>query len=82
MDTMTITIESERGTRMRFQVDNAERFDLRSEEVVRFNSMVRVVESSFVEEADGRACLALAKLALDSIIEALPPEGEEDGTRS
>lgn len=77
MDTMTITIESEGGTRMKFQVDNAERFDLRSEQVIRFNSTVRVVESSFVEEADGRTCLALAKLALDSIIEALPPEGEE-----
>ena len=78
METMTITIESDSGTRMKFQVDHEPHFDLRSEEVDRLNSTVRTVESTFTSAGDGRMFLALAKLTLDSILEALPSTGEED----
>ncbi|MGH2628062.1 MAG: hypothetical protein ACRDHY_15595 [Anaerolineales bacterium] len=42
---------------------------------------VRALESALAEPDDGRMCLVLAKLALDSILEALPPvpEGDEEG---
>lgn len=78
MDTMTITIESDRGTRMRFQVDHEPHFDLRSEEVDGLHSTVRTVESTLAEPEDGRLCLVLAKLTLGSILEALPQPDEED----
>ena len=78
MDTMTITIESDSGTRMKFQVDHEPHYDLRSEEVDRLNSTVRNVESTFTSAGDGRLFLALAKVTLDSILEALPSTGEED----
>lgn len=78
METMTITIESDSGTRMKFQVDHAPRFDLRSEEVDGLRSTVRTVESTLGEQDDGRMCLLLAKLTLTSIVEALPPDGEEE----
>jgi hypothetical protein len=78
METMTITIESDRGTRMKFQVDHEPHFDLRSEEVDGLHSMVRTVESTLPEQDDGRLCLVLAKLTLTSILEALPPAGDED----
>jgi hypothetical protein len=44
METMTITIESDRGTRMKFQVEHEPHFDLRSEEVDGLHSTVRTVE--------------------------------------
>jgi hypothetical protein len=80
MESMTITIESNRGTRMRFQVEHEPHFDLRSEEVDGLHSTVRTVESILAESDDGRLCLVLAKLTLGSIIESLPPadDGEED----
>jgi hypothetical protein len=78
METMTITIESDRGTRMKFRVDHEPHFDLRSEEVDGLHSMVRTIETTFVEQDDSRMCLVLAKLTLNSILEALPPAGEED----
>lgn len=78
METMTITIESDSGTRMRFQVDHEPRFNLRSEEVDGLRSTVRTVESTLSEQDDGRMCLVLAKLTLVSILEALPEEGEEN----
>jgi hypothetical protein len=78
MDTMTITIESDSGTRMRFQVDHEPRFNLRSEEVDGLRSTVRTVESTLAGQDDGRMCLVLAKLTLVSILEALPESGEED----
>jgi|GEM_PF-1720910 hypothetical protein len=80
MESMTITIESNRGTRMRFQVEHEPHFDLRSEEVDGLHSTVRTVESTLAESDDGRLCLVLAKLTLGSIIESLPPadEGEEN----
>jgi hypothetical protein len=78
MDTMTITIESDSGTRMRFQVDHEPRFNLRSEEVDGLRSTVRTVESTLAGQDDGRMCLVLAKLTLVSILEALPEDGEEE----
>jgi len=78
MDTMTITIESDSGTRIKFEVDHEPHFDLRSEEVDGLHSTVRTVESTLAEQDDERMCLALAKLTLGSILDALPPAGEED----
>jgi hypothetical protein len=78
MNTMTITIESDSGTRIKFEVDHEPHFDLRSEEVDRLNSTVRTVESTLTSAGDGRMFLALAKVTLDSILEALPATGEED----
>jgi hypothetical protein len=78
MNTMTITIESDSGTRIKFQVDHEPHFDLRSEEIDRLNSTVRTVESTLTSAGDGRMFLALAKVTLDSILEALPATGEED----
>ena len=79
METMTITIESNRGTRMKFQVEHEPHFDLQSEEVDGLHSTVRTVESTLAEPEDGRLCLVLAKLTLGSILEALPqPEEEEE----
>jgi hypothetical protein len=78
METMTITIESDRGTRMKFQVDHEPHFDLRSEEVDGLHSTVRTVESTLAEPDDGRLCLVLAKLTLGSILEALPRRDEEE----
>jgi len=78
MNTMTITIESDSGTRIKFQVDHEPHFDLRSEEMDRLNSTVRTVESTLTSAGDGRMFLALAKVTLDSILEALPATGEED----
>ena len=77
MESMTITIESNRGTRMRFQVEHEPHFDLRSEEVDGLHSTVRTVESTLAESDDGRLCLVLAKLTLGSIIESLPPASTE-----
>lgn len=76
MDTMTITIESNSGTRLRFEVDHEPRFNLRSEEVDGLRSTVRTVESTLAEPDEGRMCLLLAQLTLGSILEALPPEEE------
>ncbi len=78
MDTMTITIESDSGTRMKFQVDHEPHFDLLSETVDGLHSSVRAVESTLAAPDDGRMCLILAKLTLDSILEALPPVPEDD----
>ncbi|HEY7204150.1 MAG TPA: hypothetical protein VIA61_07640 [Methylomirabilota bacterium] len=82
MDTMMITIESDRGTRIRFQVDHEPRFNLRSEQVDGLHSTVRTVESTLAEPEEARMCLLLAHLTLDSIIETLPetlpPEGEAE----
>jgi hypothetical protein len=78
MDTMTITIESDSGTRLRFQVDHEPRFNLQSEEVEGLRSTVRTVESTLAEPDEGRMCLLLAQLTLNSILEALPPEGDEE----
>jgi hypothetical protein len=78
MDTMTITIESDSGTRIKFQVDHEPHFDLRSEQIDRLNSTVRTVESTLTSAGDGRMFLELAKVTLDSILEALPETGEED----
>ncbi|PYN78981.1 MAG: hypothetical protein DMD96_19545 [Candidatus Rokuibacteriota bacterium] len=78
MDTMTITIESDSGTRIKFRVDHEPHFDLRSEEVDRLHSTVQTVESTFTRASDGRMFLALAKVTLDSILEALPSTGEEN----
>jgi hypothetical protein len=63
---------------MRFQVDHEPRFNLRSEEVDGLRSTVRTVESTLVEPDEGRMCLALAQLTINSILEALPEEGEEE----
>jgi len=79
METMTITIESDSGTRLRFQVDHELHFDLRSEKVDGFHSTVRTVESTLAEEDNGWMCLVLAKLTLGSILETLPPAGEVHG---
>jgi len=79
MDTLTITIESDSGTRMRFLVHHEPHFDLRSEEVDRVDSTVHTVENTIRNEDDGRMFLALAKLTLDSIIEARPSASEGDG---
>ena len=76
MDTMIITIESDRGTRIRLQVNHEPRFNLRSEEVDGLRSMVRTVESTAAEPDEARMCLVLAQLTLDSIVEALPREDE------
>lgn len=79
METMTITIESDRGTRMKFQVDHEPHFDLRSEEVDGLHSTVRTVESTLAEPDEGRVCLVLAKLTIGSILEALPlPDDADD----
>jgi hypothetical protein len=78
MDTMTITIESDRGMRMKFLVDHEPHFNLRSEEVDRFNSTIRTVENTIAKDDDGRMFLALAKVTLDSIIEVLPSPDEGD----
>jgi hypothetical protein len=78
METMIITIESDRGTRMRFEVEHEPHFDLRSEEVDGLHSTVRTVESTLAGQDDGRLCLVLAKLTLGSILEALPLEGEAE----
>ena len=78
METMTITIESDRGTRMRFQVEHEPHFDLRSEEMDGLHSTVRTVESTLAGQEDGRLCLVLAKLTIGSILEALPSEGETE----
>jgi hypothetical protein len=78
MDTVTITIESDSGTRMKFEVNREPHFDLRSEEVDGLHRTVRTVESTLAEQDDGRMCLAVAKLTLGSILDALPPAGEED----
>ena len=79
METMTITIEPDRGTRMRFQVDHEPHFDLRSEEVDGLHSTVRTVESTLAEPDEGRLCLVLAKLTIGSILDALPLPDEDDG---
>jgi hypothetical protein len=79
MGTMTITIESNRGTRMKFQVEHEPHFDLRSEEVDGLHSTVRTVESTLAEPDEGRVCLVLAKLTIGSILEALPlPDDADD----
>jgi hypothetical protein len=78
MGTMTITIESDNGTRMKFLVHHEPHFDLRSEEVDRLETTVRTVENTITSEDDGQMFLALAKLALDSIVEALPSASEGD----
>lgn len=78
METMTITIESDSGTRMRFQVDHEPRFNLRSEAVDGLRSTVRTVESTLANQNDGRMCLVLAQLTIGSILDTLPEEGEED----
>jgi hypothetical protein len=79
MEMMTITIESDRGTRMKFQVDHEPHFDLRSEEVDGLHSTVRTVESTLAEPDEGRVCLVLAKLTIGSILEALPlPDDADD----
>ncbi len=79
MEKMTITIESANGTRMKFLVDHEPHFDLHSETVDRLHSTVHTVESTVAEEDDGRMCLALARLTLGSILDALgPPEDEDD----
>jgi len=78
METMTITIESANGTRMKFQVDHEPHFDLHSETVDRLHSTVHTVESTVAEEDDGRMCLALARLTLGSILDALGPPDEDD----
>jgi hypothetical protein len=79
METMTITIESNRGTRMKFQVEHEPHFDLRSEEVDGLHSTVRTVESTLAEPDEGRVCLVLAKLTIGSILEALPlPDDAND----
>jgi hypothetical protein len=75
---MTITIESDSGIRIKFEVDHEPHFDLRSEEVDRLNSTVRTVENTLTSADDGRMFLALAKVTLDGILEALPAAGEED----
>jgi hypothetical protein len=77
MDTMTITIESDSGIRMKFEVDHEPHFDLRSEEVDGLRSTIRTVESTLAEQDDRRMCLELAKLTLGSILDALPPAGDE-----
>jgi hypothetical protein len=79
METMTITIESDRGTRMKFQVEHEPHFDLRSEEVDGLHSTVHTVESTLAEPDEGRLCLVLAKLTIGSILEALPLPDEDDG---
>ena len=76
MDTLTITIESDSGTRMKFLVHHEPHFDLRSEEVDRVDSTVHTLENTIRNEDDGRMFLALAKLTLDSIIEARPSASE------
>jgi hypothetical protein len=78
METMIITIESDRGTRMRFEVEHEPHFDLRSEEVDGLHSTVRTVESTLAGQDDGRLCLVLAKLTIGSILETLPLEGEAE----
>jgi hypothetical protein len=78
MDTMTITIESDSGTRMKFLVRHEPHFDLRSEEVDRLETTVHTVENTITGEDDGRMFLALAKVTLDSILEALPSASEGD----
>ena len=78
METMTITIESANGTRMKFQVDHEPHFDLHSERVDRLHSTVHTVESTVAEEDDGRMCLALARLTLGSILDALGPPDDVD----
>jgi hypothetical protein len=78
MDTMTITIESDSGTRMKFLVHHEPHFDLRSEEVDRLETTVRTVENTITSEDDGQMFLALAKVTLDSILEALPSASEGD----
>jgi hypothetical protein len=79
METMTITIESNRGTRMKFQVEHEPHFDLQSEEVDGLHSTVRTVESTLAEPDEGRVCLVLAKLTIGSILEALPlPDDADD----
>ncbi|HKC06480.1 MAG TPA: hypothetical protein VKJ67_06440 [Methylomirabilota bacterium] len=79
METMTITIESDRGTRMRFEIDHEPHFDLRSEEVDGLHSTVRTVESRLTDHDDCRFCLVLASLTLRSILEVLPPvDADED----
>jgi hypothetical protein len=75
---MTITIESDNGTRMKFLVHHEPHFDLRSEEVDRLETTVRTVENTITSEDDGQMFLALAKLTLDSIVEALPSASEGD----
>ena len=79
MDTLIITVESDSGTRMKFEVDHEPHFDLRSEEMDGLRSTVRTVESTLAEHDDGRMCLELAKVTLASILDALAPAGEEDG---
>src|SRR5438445_12530854 len=81
MDTLTITIESDSGTRMRFLVHHEPHFDLRSEEVDRVDSTVHTVEDTIRNEDDGRMFLALATLTLASIIEAGPSASAGDGCR-
>ena len=78
METMTITIESDRGTRMKFQVEHEPHFDLQSEEVDGLHSTVRTVESTLAEPDEGRVCLVLAKLTIGSILEALPLSDDAD----
>ena len=78
MDTMTITIESDSGTRMKFLVHHEPHFNLRSEEVDRLETTVRTVENTITSEDDGQMFLALTKVTLDSIREALPSASEGD----
>lgn len=76
METMTITIESDSGTRIKFQVDHEPHFDLLSEAVDGLRSSVRTVETTVGAPDEERMCLVLAKLTLDSLLEVLPPAGE------
>ena len=78
METMTITIESDSGTRMRLRVDHEPRFNLRSEEVDGLRSAVRTIETTLAAPDEGRMCLLLAQMTLDSLIEALPDEEDEE----
>jgi hypothetical protein len=46
--------------------------------VDRLETTVRTVENTITSEDDGRMFVALAKVTLDSIIEALPSASEGD----
>lgn len=78
MHTLTITIESALGSRMKFQVEHEIHFDLRSEELDGLRGRISTVEAISAEPEDGQMCLVLAKLTLDSLIEALAPTIEDD----
>ncbi|HEX9478967.1 MAG TPA: hypothetical protein VGA90_09425 [Methylomirabilota bacterium] len=59
-------------------MDHEPRFDLRSEEVDGLRSAVRTIETTLAAPDEGRMCLLLAQMTLDSLIEALPDEDEEE----